>query len=146
MNQIFYKQGLRFTCQQCSQCCRHDPGHVFLSENDVLALMEHLELELKEFLNSYCRVVDLSGIKRLSLIEKDNYDCIFWEDGGCIVYSARPLQCRSYPFWHGNLYSKQAWEQLSRSCPGVNTGYNHSEQEINAWLNKRRGEPLIDVD
>ena len=32
---VFYSDGLRFECTRCSRCCRHTPGYVFLSENDV---------------------------------------------------------------------------------------------------------------
>ena len=81
----FYDNGLRFECQKCSACCRYDPGYVFLSRNDLASLTQRMKLSEKEFLETYCRTVDLGGIKRVSLIEKKNYDCIFWEEGGCTV-------------------------------------------------------------
>jgi Fe-S-cluster containining protein len=78
----------------------------------------------------------LSGIRRISLIEKPNYDCIFWESDGCSVYRHRPMQCRSYPFWSGNLISRHSWEQLKSSCPGIGAGRVHSRREIERWIRK----------
>ena len=103
-------------------------------------------MDMRSFLTSYCRVVRLSAIGRISLKEKDNYDCIFWRDGGCSVYPHRPLQCRSYPFWSPNLASRSAWDSLDPTCPGVNQGDLHSRTEIDDWLKTRLEEPFIDAD
>ena len=122
MEEPFYKDGLHFECQRCSGCCRFDSGYVFLSHQDLDRLASNLSLTPDEFLEKYCVKVDMGGYFRISLIEKPNYDCIFWRDGGCAVYEARPLQCRSYPFWEHQLESKEAWENVAKSCPGINKG------------------------
>ena len=145
MEEPFYKDGLHFECQRCSGCCRFDSGYVFLSHQDVDRLASNLSLTQDEFLEKYCVKVDMGGYFRISLIEKPNYDCIFWRDGGCAVYEARPLQCRSYPFWEHQLESKEAWENVAKSCPGVNKGRLHSRQEIEEWLAKRKMEKLITI-
>ncbi len=145
MSDRFYKAGLRFECQRCSRCCRHTPGFVFLAEEDLQRLMMRTGLARSAFLDRYCRTVNLNGIRRVSLIEKSNLDCIFWEDGGCSVYSHRPLQCRSYPFWAANLGSAAEWEDLKVSCRGVGKGRLHSAAEIDRWLEEVRGHPLLSV-
>jgi Fe-S-cluster containining protein len=119
---------------RCSNCCRHSPGYVFLIQRDVGRLLAATGLDLKAFQERYLREVNLSGIHRVSLKEKANYDCIFWEKDGCSVYPYRPMQCRSYPFWSGNLVSRHAWEQLKSTCPGVGAGRLHSRREIERWL------------
>ena len=141
----FYAKGLRFQCTNCSNCCRHDPGYVFLNEEDRQALMSITKLSRRDFISTYCRIVDIHGFKRVSLIEKPNYDCIFWADGGCTVYQARPVQCRSYPFWSPFLESREDWDQLEASCPGVNQGRLHSRKKIEQWLDMR-GKFLTDRD
>ena len=145
MEEPFYKDGLHFECQRCSGCCRFDSGYVFLSHQDLDRLASNLSLTQDEFLEKYCVKVDMGGYFRISLIEKPNYDCIFWRDGGCAVYEARPLQCRSYPFWEHQLESKEAWENVAKSCPGINKGALHSRQEIEEWLAKRKMEKLITI-
>ena len=145
MEEPFYKDGLHFECQRCSGCCRFDSGYVFLSHQDLDRLASNLSLTQDEFLEKYCVKVDMGGYFRISLIEKPNYDCIFWRDGGCAVYDARPLQCRSYPFWEHQLESKEAWENVAKSCPGINKGALHSRQEIEEWLARRKMEKLITI-
>ena len=137
MDKLFFHNGLQFECSRCSHCCRLDPGYVFLTYDDLFQLMRATSLGRDQFVQEYCRVVDISGFKRLSLREKKNYDCIMWEEGGCRVYSARPFQCRSYPFWSPNLHDIGTWNELEKSCPGVNKGRRHSRREINSWIEKR---------
>jgi Fe-S-cluster containining protein len=139
----FYAEGLRFTCQRCSKCCRFEPGYVFLSEQDLDAFCEGLGLGKSVFIERYCREVPISGNRRLSLKEKPNLDCVFWEGGGCAAYSYRPLQCRSYPFWYSALVSRQSWDALKDSCPGIDQGKLHSREDIELWLGKREEELLI---
>ena len=57
----------------------------------------------------------------LSLIDNDREECIFW-DRGCTIYSARPTQCRTFPFWRENLESPATWEAVESECPGAGTG------------------------
>ncbi|MBQ3648474.1 MAG: YkgJ family cysteine cluster protein [Spirochaetia bacterium] len=145
MQEPFYKDGLHFECQRCSGCCRFESGYVFLSHQDLDRLALKLSMTREEFLEKYCVKVDMGGVFRISLIEKENCDCIFWRDGGCAVYDARPLQCRSYPFWESQLKSREDWESLESSCPGVNKGRLHSKTEIEEWLALRKMEKLITI-
>jgi uncharacterized protein len=142
MAEPFYQNGLKFECTMCHACCRFEPGYVFLSESDVQRLMKGTGLSREEFLETYCRTVPIGGARMLSLKEKENYDCIFW-DNGCTVYRHRPLQCRSYPFWGANLVSKRSWQAVARACPGVNRGKLFTKEEIDQWLKSRREDPPI---
>ena len=143
--QPFYANGLAFECTRCSACCRHDPGYVFLSQNDLDKLCAHSGMSESDFRKKYCRVVDFGIVKRLSLIEKKNFDCVFWEGDGCSVYAARPLQCRAFPFWMQNVESAENWQSVAQDCPGVNRGKVHDRAIIESWLNSRLNEsPLED--
>ncbi|HVO39138.1 MAG TPA: YkgJ family cysteine cluster protein [Spirochaetia bacterium] len=141
----FYSAGLRFQCTRCSRCCRHTPGYVFLSEKDVAYLLPRLQVERSEFLRRYCRRVRFGPVTRLSLKEKPNLDCILWENGGCSVYDARPLQCRSFPFWSACVSSAEEWEFHAGRCPGIGTGPLHDRKEIERWLALRLKEGFIEA-
>ena len=134
----FYEQGLHFECTQCSKCCRFEPGYVFLSEKDIETISQGLGLKSSTFIKKYCRVVFTEHGTKLSLLEKANYDCIFWENGECSIYSFRPLQCRSYPFWSANLKDRQTWDKLAENCPGINRGKLTSMELIDYWLEKEK--------
>ncbi len=138
--------GLRFECTGCSRCCRHEPGYVFLSENDLSRLCAGTGLSRAAFIEKYCRSVNIHNFSRLSLKEKENCDCIFWKDGGCTIYEYRPLQCRTYPFWEPFLQSREDWESVAGECPGVNRGRLYSRNEIDAFLEARRSEKLLGGD
>ncbi len=142
MSEPFYSEGLRFECTRCHACCRLEPGYVFLSERDIERLMTATRLSRTDFLARYCREVPVGEGLMISLKEKPNYDCIFW-DGGCTVYPHRPLQCQSYPFWDPNLTSRQAWSTLKGRCPGVGQGKLHSLEEIESWLAARSEDPPV---
>lgn len=143
--ELFYKNGLRFECTRCSKCCRHTPGYVFLSSKDVDALARALGVSHQELVEIYCREIDLGLTTRISLKEKANFDCIFWENGGCTRYHARPLQCRSFPFWSGCLGSREEWDLHALQCPGMNIGPLHSRREIEGWLARRNEEKFLEV-
>jgi hypothetical protein len=95
---VFYADGLDFSCRACSVCCRHEPGFVFLSEEDVADLAAVKDVTADEFSKMYCRWVLWSdgkggSVERLSLRERTSGtgiersdDCIFWRDE-CTVRS-----------------------------------------------------------
>ena len=35
--------------------------------------------------------------KGLALLDKPNDECIFYEDGGCVVQAVKPQQCIDFP-------------------------------------------------
>jgi len=143
----FYAAGLRFSCARCSSCCRHESGFVFLSENDLSRLAHEFKMEYTAFIQTWCRWVPFDGsgrgAERLSLREKSNFDCIFW-NAGCTVYHARPLQCRTFPFWDSIVCSPQAWEEAGRGCPGINSGDTHAREEIEQSLRMMEEELVIE--
>jgi Fe-S-cluster containining protein len=139
----FYSKGLRFECTRCSKCCRFTPGFVFLSNKDLGRIARTLKTSVSDVQDRFCRVVKIGEIRKLSLVEKSNLDCIFWENDKCTIYEGRPLQCRSYPFWSSNLYSQSAWDNAARSCPGIGHGQLHSQTTIEYWLKEREAENLI---
>ena len=153
----WYEGGMDFTCTQCGNCCSGPPGFVWITRDEIVRLAEHLEMTPEDVVEKYCRMVG----GQFSLRERRNaqgqYDCIFLREipaeklkadgtkGGapigeainqskrvCGIYSARPLQCRTWPFWSGNLQSKTAWDAAAVRCHGMNRGRHFTEQEIAA--------------
>lgn len=74
-----------------------------------------LAMEREPFMQKYTRRAQ----GRVSLIEKPNYDCIFLNENGCTLYDARPIQCRTYPFWKSALSSRDDFNEATCNCPGV---------------------------
>lgn len=94
-----------FICKQCGSCCRW-PGYVFLTNEDVAVIAEQIDLAEREFIDSYTRLSSNRG--QLSLVEKENGECVFLDGSVCRIYKARPRQCRDFPgIWH-----------VEGDCPG----------------------------
>ena len=129
----WYRDGLRFSCSGCGDCCRGE-GYVFVDEDEIEVLAEFLGISRAELGRRFLRVVD----GRLSLIDNQHLDCIFWQDG-CTVYEARPRQCRTFPFWDEHLGSPSSWRKLEAVCPGAGEGRLYDLIEIGS-LAHRRGE------
>ncbi|MBN1489861.1 MAG: YkgJ family cysteine cluster protein [Phycisphaerae bacterium] len=118
----WYREGLRFECTQCGNCCSGAPGYVWLSREETTKIAAFLGIERDRFTREYTRRV---GFK-VSLIEKRDLDCIFLKraDGltSCKIHPVRPLQCRTWPFWTYNLRSAKVWAETAENCPGMNCG------------------------
>ena len=135
--EVFYKDGLKFECNNCSRCCRFEGGVVFLSSQDLQRLADWAELSCEQFIQVYCRhVQDDKGQTFLTLKTLASGDCIFWDKNipGCQAYNARPTQCSTYPFWTKVLGSREQWDKEKNVCPGINEGCLRSCEEIEEQL------------
>ena len=125
----WYSAGLRFSCTQCGDCCSGSPGFVWVNDEEIAALANLVTGgNVEAFEDQYVRRV---GIRK-SLKEFPSGDCVFLDEKTrrCTVYSARPRQCRTWPFWDSNLKSPDDWEATKRVCPGCDKGRLYELAEI----------------
>lgn len=115
MEKKWYHEGLKFSCTECGACCTGGPGYVWVTVEEIKKIADHLSLSVDAFSQKYIRKI----YKRFSLIEKQNFDCIFLEGKRCSIYEVRPNQCRNYPFWDTILVSKEKWEEEKKYCEGI---------------------------
>jgi uncharacterized protein len=128
----FYSRGIRFHCLGTGGCCRSTGlyGYVYVSLDDRRRLARHLHLATSTFTRRYCSRTD--GEVHLSHPE---LDCRFLDGCHCEVYDARPLQCRTWPFWPENLVDARTWRrEVVARCPGAGHGRLHGAQEIEEIL------------
>ncbi len=125
----WYRDGLPFTCTQCGACCTGAPGFVWVDDDEISQLATFRGESVEEFGKRFLRRVG----NRISLIERPNGDCIFWDwQKGCTVYDARPVQCRTWPFWPDNIATPEDWDQIVAICPGSGQGQVFTVEEIEA--------------
>lgn len=135
MSSPWYRDGLRFTCTGCGDCCSGEPGFVWVDEQEIAAMASHLQVSISEFERQFVR----QEREGKSLVEYPDGDCIFLEPETrkCIVYAARPTQCRTWPFWNSNLQSKRTWRETCKVCPGSGEGQLYSLEEIETERKKK---------
>ena len=119
----WYKDGLKFECTQCGNCCTGAPGFVWVNKAEIEALARELgSSSVEEFESNYVRLVGIR--KSLKELPHSNWDCVFFDSHTrqCRVYDVRPQQCRTWPFWDSNLRDRDAWKQTCETCPGSGQG------------------------
>lgn len=131
----WYAEGLRFRCTQCGNCCSGEPGAVWVNQDEIDQLAVHLGLAAGEFERRYVRRL---GVRR-ALFERFDGDCVFLdtESRRCTVYAARPVQCRTWPFWEQNIATEDAWTETRAVCPGAGSGELFSVERIREHLRAR---------
>ncbi|MEW6536031.1 MAG: YkgJ family cysteine cluster protein [Candidatus Auribacterota bacterium] len=83
-------------CLQCGNCCRWG-GYVHLTDKDIKRIASFLEMEEYDFIQKYTCLTD--NRNGLSIIDGDvPGTCVFLESNNCRIYSARPKQCREFPY------------------------------------------------
>lgn len=126
----FYKNGLRFECTGCGECCKSRGKYqfVYVSLAERRELAQHLGMKTAAFTREHC-------IKTDGWYHLRNRDdaCTFLEGVRCGVYAARPQQCRTWPFWPANMSAK-AWKDIKPGCEGIDRGRVYSIAEIETNL------------
>lgn len=126
----WYADGLRFECTMCGECCTGPTGFVAFTETEGREMAASLGVGEDEFYRRYAHRMR-HGKRGWSLNEvktEHGYDCVFLDRESepgkalCRVHRARPMQCRTWPWWPENLKSKRAWAQAAKRCEGMNQG------------------------
>ncbi len=121
---IISKEGYNYqfnpsACATCGgACCTGESGYIWVKYPEIENMANFLNLTIEEFAITYLKKIK----HRYSLIEKrldeDNFACIFFNNElkQCSIYSVRPRQCRTFPFWETFKNSK---EEVKQECPGI---------------------------
>lgn len=126
----FYKNGLRFECTGCGECCKSRGKHqyVYVTLEERRELAQHLGLSTAAFTRKHCEQTDgwfhLRDPKR---------DCQFLDGKRCSVYAARPQQCRTWPWWPDHMNAR-GWKEIKPGCEGIDRGRLHPLEEIEVVL------------
>lgn len=125
---------LRFECTGCGACCtqRGPYAHVYVNAAERSQLAAHLEMSPKVFSRRYT-FVDEQGWRQLRFVHGA---CTFLDPvtRRCSVYTARPIQCRTYPYWP-ELFGPRGWtDAAKRDCEGMGRGVPAARAEVIAAI------------
>lgn len=137
MEPYFRRQPLRFECTECGACCTGGGDrHVYLADGEARAICDFLGLSWGWFQRRYLARTP-QGERVLRIGEQG--DCVFLQENRrCGIYGARPVQCRSYPFWPELVSSKRAWHREQSRCEGIDRGRVVPLEVIEAALKSLR--------
>ena len=126
----WYKDGLRFKCTQCGNCCTGPEGYVWVNDEEIVQIAAAIGKSVEETKLEHTRIVG----RRVSLKEFANGDCTFFDSQTrrCKIYAVRPRQCRTWPFWNSNIDHRESWQHVQQVCPGAGKGDLFSLAEIEA--------------
>eukprot|EP01029_Cantina_marsupialis_P025148 TRINITY_DN66159_c0_g1_i1.p2 TRINITY_DN66159_c0_g1~~TRINITY_DN66159_c0_g1_i1.p2 ORF type:complete len:127 (+),score=21.42 TRINITY_DN66159_c0_g1_i1:775-1155(+) len=106
-------------CETCAgNCCIGESGNIWISSQEITKLASLLELSEEEARDAFLEKRGYKySIKEVKLAE-DNFACVFFdlEKKGCSIYEARPIQCRTFPFWD---YFKTREDEVKEECPAI---------------------------
>ena len=109
---------MRFQCQPgCIKCCEQQ-GFVYLTEEDLTRLAAYVNMTPAAFERRY--VYRTKNLRRLRVPR--TVQCVFLKSDGCSVHAAKPLQCRTFPFWPELVDDKREWLKTGQWCPGIGKG------------------------
>ena len=136
---------VNFKCTGCGKCCSND-GEVWLNTDELADLVMYLnvnatkgkEQSTEEILEKYADdfMPGWVKMKNKEIKQEDGSKtggCIFLDEDGkkCTIYGARPVQCRTYPWWPRLLHNESTWNAeaipegktwtpSSGGCEGIN--------------------------
>jgi Fe-S-cluster containining protein len=124
-----------FCCRRCGDCCRGEENSVAVFPFEIRAIMDETGegwLDVAEPPLEGEWDVDGNFHTLEWRLRKAGRDCKYYSEEGCRIYEARPLLCKTYPFYldEGRL----RWSE----CRGLGGEIEFEEAQRLAELLKRR--------
>ncbi len=165
-------QDVHFSCSGCGKCCLNE-GSVWLNVDECADLCFHLDEPIQSVADKYFSDY-MPGWAKLKNVQVQSKDegvtrdgCVFLDDEGkkCTIYEARPIQCRTYPWWprlllNESAYSNEAvtpdfiaegrhWSAAEGGCEGINNvmveSHESKQSSVEIHRNKNLYEEYIDT-
>ena len=102
--------GVNYVCQRCTACCKW-PGDVRLEDQDLVMISSFLNILENEFIAKFTRL--RTNRQGLSLIEKENHECVMLDGDSCRIHPVKPSQCAGFP----NQWNFPGWRDLCEAIP-----------------------------
>ena len=99
-----------YECDRCTVCCKW-PGDVKVDDEEIEVIAQFLGMTTQDFIDQFTRLrMNRQG---LSLIEKENHECIMLDGKNCKINPVKPNQCRGFP----NSWNFPGWQNLCHAKP-----------------------------
>ncbi|WP_320034443.1 YkgJ family cysteine cluster protein [Campylobacterota bacterium DY0563] len=121
---IIKKEGFNFAfnpigCESCAgNCCIGESGNIWIKKEEMKKLSKLLKISLEELKTNFLEKRGYKySIQEVKLSE-NNYACKFFDldKKQCSIYEARPIQCKTFPFWE---YFRTRKNEVKEECPAI---------------------------
>ncbi|HSP41854.1 MAG TPA: YkgJ family cysteine cluster protein [Luteolibacter sp.] len=99
-----------YVCQRCTNCCKW-PGDVRIEDHEIARIAGFLGIGEDDFIARFTRL--RSNRQGLSLIEKENHECVMLDGSSCRIHPVKPAQCAGFP----NKWNFPGWRQVCEALP-----------------------------
>lgn len=128
-------------CNMCQSACKDKPGWFKPGEAEQVA--ELLALSMPDFFSKYLLVDYFTGELDIFLLSPSvvgadageefpanpRGQCVFYKDGKCSIYSARPFECREY-------FHEQSHDEISERHEAVAEAWSDHQDQIKELLGR----------
>jgi Fe-S-cluster containining protein len=105
-------------CKDCNgNCCTGQSGYTWVNKEEICKISNFLDLGIDDFTSRYLvRIGNRFYLKEMKI--QGSFHCVFFDEQNrkCSIYSVRPTQCRTFPFWE---HFKDNPHEAMQECPGV---------------------------
>lgn len=94
-----------FGCQRCGECCRGEDNSVVVFPSEIRRIQKATGLQWLDVASPPEEGEwDKNGCFHTLewRLKKEDGSCRFYQNGRCSVYQARPVLCKTYPFYLDN--------------------------------------------
>lgn len=125
MRKAWFDKAISFSCTACGKCCKSNGAtRVFVNSKEIENIASAMNISVdavnKEYITT---VLGNDGTELNSLMKHSSKNqCVFLDGNKCSIYSARPTQCRTYPYWPHIMIGEAEWRAESVSCEGIKLG------------------------
>ena len=108
-------------CASCKgNCCIGESGYIWINTKEIQLLANCLKISEYELISNKLKNINGRYSIKETKLSKNNYACVFFDTNkrACSIYDARPLQCRTFPFWDYYKDENNLGE-LKKECLGV---------------------------
>lgn len=118
---ITHPKTIRFQCVECGICCADTLEHtreIRVTRGEAERISNEVGLKVSDF------AIQTTNAEPYPLrMKKNDGKCFFLDNDRCMIYEARPLTCRFYPFSMVQLPRRIfVFDAFLNECPGIGKG------------------------
>ena len=125
MRKAWFDKAISFSCTACGKCCKSNGAtRVFVNSKEIENIASVMNISVDAVNKEYITTVLGNDGTELNSLKKHSSknQCVFLDGNKCSIYSARPTQCRTYPYWPHIMIGEAEWRAEAVSCEGIKLG------------------------